>query len=97
MFHEGVTLLTIKRIMQDEATLAESSAIALRAALEHVLLVLLMLSGVVLASGAIASNLHYTTGDWVLVGATAVVVAAYAPCLAWMVANQRNDWVTQLT
>jgi hypothetical protein len=97
MFHEGVTLLTIRRIMQDGATLAESSAIALRAALEHVLLVLLMLSGVVLASGAIAPNLHYTTGDWVLVVATAVLVAAYAPCLAWMVANHRNDWVTQLT
>jgi hypothetical protein len=97
MFHEGVTLLTIRRIMQIEATLSESSAIALRAALEHVLLVLLMLLGVVLASGAIAPNLNYTTGDWMLVAATGVVAAAYAPCLAWVTANQRNDWVTQLT
>jgi hypothetical protein len=80
MFHEGVTLLKIKNI-QDDATLAESSAIAFGPLWSIRSLYCLMLSGVVLASGAIASNLHHTTGDWVLVGATAVVVRLMPPAL----------------
>lgn len=97
IFHEGVTLLTIRRVSVAGDKSAQGVSIAWQSALENVIIVAVMTASVIGLSHIVLPEQHYGFADWALLGVTAVVVAGYPPCVAWMVARKRNDLVAKLT
>lgn len=96
IFHEGVTLLTIERINRASTARGERARVVWQSACENVALVGVLVLVVGGASSMIWAGHHYAAGDWVQLGLTAFVVAAYTPCLAWLVARRQNEVVAAL-
>jgi O-antigen/teichoic acid export membrane protein len=92
---EGVSLLVIRRIADLGGDHARGRDVALQAAFEYALLVLPAVFAAALLTSWLAPAHHYAVNDWVLVALSALTVALYVPCVAWLTGSLRN-WLVAI-
>ncbi len=96
VFNEGFSYLVIRRVLESGISLDKAGQVIAKAAIEHLILVIAVLIGVVVAVDVFGSH-HYTTKDWLTVLLNGVFVALYIPCVALLNATLRNHVVLGLS
>jgi hypothetical protein len=96
VFNEGVAYMVIRRVRDAGLALEAAGPLLSQSTFEHFVLACTALGCTIGVIWVVNPQHHYDAHDWLLVGATGLMVAAYIPCVAVLTATLRNQVVLGL-